>query len=116
VVDDDPDSCEITARMLEVSGYTVLTAADGIAGLAIAEQQHPDAIIMDLMLPVMDGWTASARIKANPALQRTPILVLTAHATRYARQRAREIGCQAFMPKPIEYTALVSMLQQALTA
>lgn len=101
IVEDNLDNRAIYTLILEHHGYTVLQAEDGEAGVQAARQHRPDLILMDLSMPVMDGWRAFAVLRADPATASIPIIALTAHALLSDEQRARELGFDAFVRKPI---------------
>ncbi|HVS03350.1 MAG TPA: response regulator [Thermoanaerobaculia bacterium] len=100
VVDDYAEGREICAEYLTLRGYRVDTAADGVEALAKVEGVVPDAIIMDLSLPRMDGWEATRRLRKDDRMRNTPIIALTAHAVPAARESALEAGCDAVVIKP----------------
>jgi two-component system cell cycle response regulator DivK len=114
VVDDFEDNRSMYAAYLTYSGYEVAEAADGRAAVEIAGQSMPDVIVMDLSLPVMDGWEATRHLKANERTRRIPIIALTGHAlTRHSRD-AREAGCDVFLTKPCLPELLVEKVQELL--
>jgi CheY-like chemotaxis protein len=94
----------------------VLTATDGAAGLEAAEQEHPDLILMDLSLPVIDGWELARRLKAHDDLKHIPIIALTAHAMTGDERRARESGCDDYVTKPLDEDLLFEKLEHFLGA
>jgi CheY-like chemotaxis protein len=104
----------LIADVLRSLNYTVIQAADGQQGLALAESERPDLILMDLSLPQMDGWTATRHIKANPELHQIPVIALTAHAMIGDRERAIRAGCDDYLTKPINLRELASKLAQYL--
>ena len=106
VVEDDPDNRRIVVKVLAVDGYTTLEAADGESAVALARREHPDAILMDLAMPGVDGWEAARRLKADPATADIPIVALTAFALRGDEDRAREAGCDAYLSKPCRPQAI----------
>ena len=106
VVEDDPDNRRIVVKVLAVGGYGTLEAADGDSAVALARREHPDAIIMDLALPRVDGWEAARRLKADPGTADIPIIALTAFAMRGDEERAREAGCDAYLSKPCRPQAI----------
>jgi two-component system, cell cycle response regulator DivK len=115
VVDDHTDSREMIAEYLSCIGFAVSTAADGAEAVTRAEQLRPDVVLMDLALPgVLDGWEATRRIKASPAMNRTVVIALTAHAFPQEREQALRAGCCAVFSKPVDVTALTASLQQAI--
>jgi two-component system, cell cycle response regulator DivK len=113
IVEDVEFNRDLLVQLLE-DNYELLTAADGAAGIALAEREHPDLILMDLSLPVMDGWEATRRIKATAALRSIPIIALTAHAMRGDAEKARECGCDDYLSKPLDEDLLFEKLAQFL--
>jgi len=106
VVEDNRLNLELVEQLLE-DDYVVITAMDGEAGVAAAITHKPDLILMDLSLPKIDGWEATARLRTEPDLQETPIIALTAHAAKEALDRAIAAGCDATMTKPIDEDQLL---------
>ena len=102
LVEDNEDNRRIYVTILEHAGYRVLEAVDGEVGLAIARQEMPDLILMDVALPKIDGWEATRRLKADPATRGIPIVALTAHALASDREKAMDIGCDGYIDKPAE--------------
>jgi two-component system cell cycle response regulator DivK len=115
VVEDQELNLDLLVQLLEEQ-YEVLTAMDGAAGLELAEHERPDLILMDLSLPVIDGWEAARRIKANEELHHIPIIALTAHAMMGDEERARACGCDDFMTKPLDEDLLFGKLAHFLGA
>ena len=113
IVEDVEFNRDLLVQLLE-DDYELLTAADGAAGIALAEREQPDLILMDLSLPVVDGWEATRRIKATAALRSIPIIALTAHAMRGDAERARECGCDDYLSKPLDEDLLFEKLAQFL--
>jgi len=101
LVEDNPDNFELVRFLLEQAGYQVLAARTGRQGMDLARAEHPDLILMDLSLPEVDGWTAAAELKADPATADIPLLALTAHTLPGDRQHAAEVGFNGFVSKPI---------------
>ena len=114
LVEDNEMNRDMLSRRLERKGFTLVMAVDGAEGVAKAQAEAPDLILMDMSLPVMDGWEATRQIKANPATKAIPIIALTAHAMAADEQRAREAGCDDFDTKPIELDRLVGKIQTQL--
>ncbi len=114
VVDDDQYSRELTTKLLEADGYTVTAATNGEEALQRLEMDQPDLVLMDLSLPVLDGWETARRIKASTAGHPVPVIALTAHAMRGDRQRAIESGCDEYVSKPLDYTLLRAKIDAAL--
>jgi two-component system cell cycle response regulator DivK len=100
VVEDDEDNRGIIVKILTGEGYRTLEATDGRAAIAVARQEHPDLIIMDLAIPDLDGWETSRRLKADAKSADIPIIALTAFAMRGDEERARKAGCDAYLSKP----------------
>ena len=113
VVEDMELNRDLLVQLLE-DNYAVITASDGAAGIALAELEHPDLILMDLSLPVIDGWEATRRIKANQALRSIPIIALTAHAMSGDAEKARACGCDDYLSKPLDEDLLFEKLTQLL--
>ena len=109
VVEDQELNMDLLVQLLEEE-YEVLTASDGAAGLALAEREQPDLILMDLSLPVMDGWEATRRIKANETLRHIPVIALTAHAMVGDATRALACGCDDYLTKPLDEDLLFQRL------
>lgn len=114
IVEDNPDNRTLITDILTALEYEVIEAIDGEQGIQKAEEEHPDLILMDLSLPQMDGWTATARIKAQKSLKDTPIIALTAHAMIGDRERAIEAGCDDYISKPIDLKELNEKLARYL--
>src|SRR5215467_4341773 len=106
VVEDVEFNRDLLVQLLE-DEYEILTAVDGAAGIEVAEREQPDLILMDLSLPVVDGWEATRRIKATPGLKTIPIIALTAHAMQGDEEKARACGCDDYLTKPIDETQLL---------
>lgn len=113
IVEDVEFNRDLVVQLLE-DDYMILTAADGQAGVELAERERPDLILMDLSLPGVDGWEATRRIKANEALRNIPIIALTAHAMRGDAEKARACGCNDYLSKPIDEDLLFEKLKQFL--
>jgi two-component system cell cycle response regulator DivK len=113
IVEDVDFNRDLLTQLLEEE-FEVIAAADGQAGIAAAERERPDLILMDLSLPVIDGWEATRRLKAHADLSSIPIIALTAHAMRGDEAKARASGCDEFLTKPIDETLLFRMLNQYL--
>jgi CheY-like chemotaxis protein len=113
IVEDVDFNKELLVQLLE-DEYEILTADDGAAGIEAAEREHPDLILMDLSLPVVDGWEATRRLKANPLVTDIPIIALTAHAMKGDAERARACGCDDYLTKPIDEDALFAKLDRFL--
>jgi CheY-like chemotaxis protein len=101
-------------RRLERRGYAVATADDGLAGVAAAHTEKPDLILLDLGLPILDGWTAAAQLRGDPATRDIPIVALTAHATGLDRDRAIAAGCDVVETKPVELDRLLAVIEKLI--
>lgn len=113
IVEDVELNRDLLVQLLE-DEHEVTTATDGAAGLEAAARLRPDLILMDLSLPVIDGWEASRRLKADPELRHIPLIALTAHAMEGDEARARECGCDDYLAKPIDEDLLFDKLRQIL--
>lgn len=113
-VEDNDDNIFMLTMRLERLGFEVLVARDGEEGIAKAHETRPDLIIMDLGLPVMDGWEAARRIKSSPDLATTPVIALTAHAMAGEEDKALAAGCDAYDSKPVVFKRLVQKIQSLL--
>ncbi len=113
VVEDVEFNRDLLVQLLE-DEYEVLTAVDGAEGIERAEREHPDLILMDLSLPVIDGWEAARRIKADPGLKHIPIIALSAHAMTGDEAKARESGCDDYISKPLNEDLLFEKLTKLL--
>ena len=114
IVDDDEMNRDMLSRRLERKGYQVLTAVDGGAGVEMAVSDAPDLILMDMSLPVLNGWEATRQIKANPQTRAIPVIALTAHATESDRENALDAGCDDYDTKPIELPRLLEKIETLL--
>jgi CheY-like chemotaxis protein len=114
LVEDNEMNRDMLRRRLERKGYTVTCAVDGLQGLERARAERPDLILMDLSLPVLDGWEATRRLKADPDLRRIPVIALTAHAMASDEQQAREAGCDDYDTKPVELPRLLAKIEALL--
>jgi len=114
LVEDNEMNRDMLSRRLERKGFEVVLAVDGQAGVDMASSSSPDLILMDLSLPVMDGWEATRRIKADPATQTIPVIALTAHAMKEDEQKAREAGCDDYDTKPVNLSRLLEKMGKLL--
>ncbi len=113
IVEDMEFNLDLLVQLLE-EDYEIVTAGDGASGVEIAERERPDLILMDLSLPVVDGWEATRRIKASDALKNTPVLALTAHAMSGDEEKARASGCDDYLSKPLDEDLLFEKLDALL--
>jgi CheY-like chemotaxis protein len=116
VVEDNEESREGLSRHLKRKGYEVLTAADGQQAVGTAWVEAPDLILMDMSLPVLDGWEATRRLKADPTTRGIPVIALTAHAMAGDREKALEAGCDEYETKPVEFARLLDKVRALLGA
>jgi CheY-like chemotaxis protein len=116
LVEDNEDNWDMLSRRLTRKGYQVVLAHDGAQGVAQARAEMPDIILMDLSLPVMDGWTATRELKASEETRQIPVIALTAHAMSSDREKAIEAGCDDYDIKPIELPRLLEKMEALLKA
>ncbi len=116
LVEDNEMNRDMLSRRLVRGGYEVIIAEDGARGVAMATSDRPDLILMDMGLPVIDGWEATRQIKATPELRKIPIIALTAHAMATDRDKALEAGCDDYDTKPIELQRLLGKIETLLAA
>ena len=114
LVEDNEMNRDMLSRRLEKRGHTVLLAPDGAAGLNLARSELPDVILMDMSLPVIDGWEASRQLKAEENTAGIPIIALTAHAMASDREKAMEAGCDDYDTKPVELPRLLGKIEALL--
>jgi two-component system cell cycle response regulator DivK len=115
-VEDLEDNRGIIRQLARRMGVQLLEAGDGLEGVNIAKREIPNAILMDLSLPIMDGWEATTQLKADPATRHIPVIALTAHAMAGDEQRARAAGCDAYVAKPIDIVTFQRMLERILNS
>jgi two-component system cell cycle response regulator DivK len=115
VVEDNPANMTLAVFLLESAGYTVLTASDAEAGLALARESQPDLILMDIQLPGIDGLEATALLKGEPATRAIPVVALTALAMKGDEERIRAAGCDGYIAKPIRYREFLAAIATRLT-
>ena len=114
LVEDNEMNRDMLSRRLERRGYKVALAADGEEGVTLAQSESPDLILMDMSLPVIDGWEATRQLKAMPTMRNVPIIALTAHAMSGDREKALEAGCDDYDTKPIELPRLLEKIAALL--
>ena len=114
LVEDNEINRDMLSRRLERRGYRVAIALDGEQGVSMAGSEAPDLILMDMSLPVLDGWEAARRLKAAPETRSIPIIALTAHAMAGDREKAIESGCNDYDTKPIEFERLLEKIETIL--
>ena len=115
VVEDQPDNRQIIRDVLAGTDYQITEAENGEEALAAIAKQRPDLILMDIQLPVMDGYTATRRIKSDAGLKSIPIIAVTSYALSGEEKKAREAGCDDYVPKPYSPRQLLAKIQQYLT-
>ena len=113
-VEDNDDNIYMLRNRLTRQGFDVLVARDGASGIDMARSEQPDLVLMDLGLPVLDGWEAARRLKADPATCRIPVIALSAHAMSGDRVQALEAGCDEYDVKPVEWPRLLTKIRALL--
>jgi two-component system cell cycle response regulator DivK len=113
-VEDNEDNVYVVKKRFARVGYAVVVASDGEQGVAMAASEKPDLILMDLRMPVLDGWEATKRIKTNPETRHIPIIALSAHAMTGDREKALEAGCDDYDIKPVELPRLLEKVRALL--
>lgn len=113
IIEDVELNLDLLVQLLE-DQYQLFSAADGQTGIDLAWSERPDLILMDMSLPVVDGWTATRQIKADPALAHIPIVGLSAHALSSERERAMAAGCDEYLTKPVDEELLFAAIRRSL--
>jgi two-component system, cell cycle response regulator DivK len=116
LVEDNEMNRDMLSRRLSRRGFEVIFAVDGQQGVDLARTERPDIILMDMSLPVLDGWEATRRVKADDATRSVPVIGLTAHAMSGDRERAIEAGCDDYDTKPVELDRLIGKIERLLSA
>ena len=114
LVEDNEMNRDMLSRRLARNGYEVVMAVDGQQAVTMAGSEDPDIILMDMSLPVIDGWEATRRVKADPATQKIPVIALTAHAMAEDESKARNAGCDDFDTKPVDIQRLIGKMKALL--
>jgi two-component system, cell cycle response regulator DivK len=114
LIEDNEANRDMLSRRLARRGYQISIATDGRQGIAAAQAEQPDLILMDMSLPEIDGWEVTRQLKSQQATQHIPVIALTAHAMVSDRQRALEVGCDDFDTKPVELSRLLSKMTSLL--
>ena len=114
LVEDNEMNRDMLSRRLVRKGYEVVLAVDGQSGLAMAQSELPDLVLMDMSLPTVDGWEATRRLKADASTQHIPVIALTAHAMSGDREKALEAGCDDYDTKPVELVRLLGKIELLL--
>lgn len=115
LVEDNEMNRDMLSRRLQRRGYDIVMAVDGEQGVAMAQSEKPDLILMDMSLPVIDGWEATRRVKADPLTKAIPIIALTAHAMSDDRAKALAAGCDEYDTKPVELERLLPKIESLLS-
>jgi two-component system cell cycle response regulator DivK len=113
-IEDNDDNIFVLSRRLTRAGFDLVVARDGQEGICVAEEEMPDLILMDLSLPVLDGWTAAGRLKTSAGTRNIPIVALSAHAMPGDRERALEAGCDDYAVKPVDFAELLATIENLL--
>jgi two-component system, cell cycle response regulator DivK len=114
LVEDNEMNRDMLSRRLQRRGYRIVLAVDGQGGVETAASELPDLVLMDMSLPVLDGWEATRRLKSEPATRHIPVIALTAHAMSSDRERAIEAGCDDYDTKPVELSRLLGKIEALL--
>lgn len=114
LVEDNELNRDMLSRRLQKKGHEVVMAEDGAQGVALAEKASPDLILLDMSLPVIDGWEAARRLKASPRTSSIPLVALTAHAMSGDREKALEAGCDDYDTKPVDFPRLLAKIEALL--
>jgi CheY-like chemotaxis protein len=114
LVEDNEDNRIVYSTILKHFGYEVIEALNGEEGIAKARTQKPNLVLMDISIPVIDGWEATQVLKHDPATKHIPVIALTAHALASDREKAMEVGCDGYLAKPCEPRAVVAEVQRFL--
>lgn len=114
LVEDNEMNRDMLSRRLQRRGFEVVIAMDGAQGVAMAASEKPDLILMDMSLPVLDGWEATRRIKADDSTKHIPVIAITSHAMADDRRRALDAGCNDYDTKPIELDRLLTKIEALL--
>lgn len=114
LVEDNEMNRDMLSRRLTRKGFQVITAPDGLQGIALAESERPDLILMDMSLPVMDGWEATKQLKRTAHLKAIPVIALTAHAMAGDEAKATQAGCDDFDTKPVDLARLLGKMNRFL--
>ena len=115
LVEDNEMNRDMLSRRLQRKGYQVVLALDGQSGVEMTQAEAPDLVLMDMSLPVLDGWEATRRLKADAATQHIPVIALTAHAMSSDREKALEAGCNDYDTKPVELPRLLAKIEALLS-
>ena len=114
IVEDNEENRDALSRRLKRRGYDVVTAADGQQGVDMTRAERPDLILMDMNMPVLDGWQATRQLRADDATKDLPVIGLTAHAMAGDREKALEAGCTDYHTKPVDFPRLMGQIEELL--
>ena len=114
LVEDHEELWDFLSRRLKRRGFEVVLAHDGQQGVDAVKSERPDVVLLDMNLPVMDGWTAARTLRADPETARVPIIALTAHAMAGDKAKALEAGCDDYHPKPVDFSRLLTQIEEVL--
>ncbi len=112
LVEDHEELWDFLSRRLQRRGFDVTIAKDGQEGLEKARELHPDVMLLDMNLPIVDGWTVARTLKADPSTASIPMIALTAHAMSGDKQKALDAGCNDYHPKPVQFAQLLSQIEE----
>jgi CheY-like chemotaxis protein len=115
LVEDNEMLQEILSERLSFRGYEVVMAHDGEGALTVTQKEQPDLILMDMSLPILDGWEATRRLKSNPDIQHIPVIALTAHALSGDREKSLAAGCDDYEAKPVNFARLLKKMNALLS-
>jgi CheY-like chemotaxis protein len=115
LVEDNEMNRDMLSRRLQRKGFSVVMAEDGRQGVTMALSETPDLILLDMSLPLLDGWEVARRIKGDPQTRSIPVIALTAHAMSGDREKALEAGCDEYDTKPVEFSRLITKIEAILT-
>jgi len=114
LVEDNEMNRDMLSRRLQRKGYSVVMAEDGRQGVTMASSETPDLILLDMSLPLLDGWEVARRIKGDPKTRSIPVIALTAHAMSGDREKALDAGCDEYDTKPVEFSRLITKIEAIL--
>ena len=114
LVEDNVENRDALSRRLQRRGYDVIIAVDGKQGVAMAQTEAPDVILLDISLPELDGWEVARTLEATEATRGIPVIALTAHAMAGDREKAREVGCDDYHTKPVQFARLLTQIEAVL--
>jgi two-component system, cell cycle response regulator DivK len=112
VVEDNELNADMLSQRLTRKGYEIIFAVDGEEAIQVAKKSKPQLILMDMGLPILDGWEATRRLKADPETKHIPIIALTAHSMADDREQALNVGCEEYETKPVNFTRLIDKIEK----